>query len=75
MKKLFFTTALLTVAIFCFSQENAKVPLITKDKSGITSSVVFPDSLKDSEVPSSSIAFFKEFLKVTLNDEFKEVTH
>jgi Zn-dependent metalloprotease len=75
MKKLIFTTALMTGAIFCFSQENAKVPLITKDKSGITSSVVFPDSLKDSEVPSSSNAFFKEFLKVTLYDEFKEVTH
>ena len=57
----------------CFSQETAKEPIVIKDKTGVIQSVEFPDSIKISDIPTSSDAFFKDFLKVSANDEFKKV--
>ena len=44
---------------FCFSREKAREPVILKDKTGITRSEEFPDSIKISKIPSSSDAFLK----------------
>ena len=53
----------MSAPLFCFSREKAREPVILKDKTGITRSEEFPDSIKISKIPSSSDAFFKNYLK------------
>jgi len=72
MKKLIYAAIFIAVPFLCFSQEKVKEPIITKDKTGIIQSVEFPDGIQTSKVPSSSVAFFNDFLQVSFNDEFRK---
>jgi len=63
----------IAVPIICFSQEKAKEPIVFKDKTGIIQAVEFPDSIKSSNIPSSTDAFFKDFLKASVKDEFRKI--
>lgn len=72
MKKLIYAAIFIAVPFLCFSQEKVKEPIITKDKTGIIQSVEFPDGIQTSKVPSSSVAFFNDFLQVSVNDEFRK---
>jgi hypothetical protein len=59
MKRLIYAAIFIAVPFLCFSQEKVKEPIVTKDKTGITRSEEFPDSIKISKIPSSSDAFLK----------------
>lgn len=72
MKKMILAALFIAAPFICFSQEKAKEPIVVKDKTGIIQSVYFPDSIKSSKIPSSSDAFFKDFLKTSVNDEFRK---
>ena len=63
MKRMIYPALFMPVSLFCFSREKARKPVILKDKTGITRSEEFPDSIKISKIPSSSDAFFKKYLK------------
>ena len=61
MKKMIYPALFITEPFFCFSREKAREPVILKDKTGITRSEEFPDSIKSSEIPLSPGAFLKNF--------------
>jgi|GEM_PF-2714592 hypothetical protein len=63
MKRMIYPALFMSAPHFCFSREKAREPVILKDKTGITRSEEFPDSIKISKIPSSSDAFFKNYLK------------
>lgn len=73
MKSLIYAAIFIAVPFHCFSQEKLEEPIVTKDKTGIIQSVEFPDGIQASKVPSSSDAFFKDFLQVSVNDEFRKI--
>ncbi len=59
MKKMICPALFIPVPFFCFSREKAKEPVIFKDKTSITRSEEFPDSIKSSKIPLSSDVFLK----------------
>lgn len=59
MKKMICLALFIPVLFFCFSREKAKESVIFKDKTSITQSEEFPDSIKSSKIPLSSDAFLK----------------
>ena len=59
MKKMIYPALFITEPFFCFSREKAREPVILKDKTGITRSEKFADSIKSSKIPLSSDAFLK----------------
>ncbi|MGI6339093.1 MAG: hypothetical protein ACOXZV_06940 [Bacteroidales bacterium] len=61
MKKTIYPAAFIAIPYFFFLQE--KEPVILKDKTGITRSEEFPDSIKSSKIPLPSDTFHKDFLK------------
>lgn len=73
MKKMILAALFIAVPFICFSQEKAKEPIVKRDKSGIIQSVEFPDSILSSIIPTSSNAFFKDFLEAKVNDEFRKI--
>lgn len=72
MKKMIYAALFIAAPFLCFSQEKAKEPIVIKDKTGIIQSVEFPDSIKSFKIPSSSDAFFKNYLNASVNDEFRK---
>lgn len=48
---------------------------ISKNEKGIVSAVEFSDVMDKAKIPSSSNAFFEQYLKVTSNDEFEKAPH
>jgi bacillolysin len=75
MKNLFFAALFVALPFLCFSQEKEKEPIVVKDSKGIIQSVEFCDSIQSSKIPSSSEVFFKDFLKISKNDQFKKIPH
>lgn len=73
MKRLIYAAIFIAVPFLCFSQEKVKEPIVTKDKTGTILSVEFPDGIQASKVPSSSEAFFTDFLQISVNDEFRKI--
>ena len=63
MKRLIYPALFITEPFFCFSREKAREPVILKDKTGITRSGEFPDSIKSSKISLPSDTFHKDFLK------------
>ena len=61
MKKMIYPALFITEPFFCFSREKAKEPVIFKDKTSITQSEEFPDSIKSFKIPLSPGAFLKNF--------------
>ena len=59
MKKMIYPALFITEPFFCFSREKAREPVILKDKTGITRSEKFADSIKSSKIPLSFDAFLK----------------
>ena len=59
MKRMIYPALFMSAPYFCFSREKAREPVILKDKTGITRSEEFPDSIKISKIPSSFDAFLK----------------
>ena len=59
MKRMIYPALLMPAPLFCFSREKAREPVILKDKTGITRSEKFADSIKSSKIPLSFDAFLK----------------
>ena len=59
MKRMIYPALLMPAPLFCFSREKAREPVILKDKTGITRSEEFPDSIKSFKIPLPSDAFLK----------------
>jgi hypothetical protein len=59
MKRMIYPALFMPVSLFCFSREKARKPVILKDKTGITRSGEFPDSIKSFKIPLSPGAFLK----------------
>ena len=59
MKRMIYPALFMSAPYSCFSREKARKPVILKDKTGITRSEEFPDSIKISKIPSSFDAFLK----------------
>jgi len=65
MKRMIYPALFMSAPYSCFSREKARKPVILKDKTGITRSEEFPDSIKISKIPSSSDAFLKTIQKLS----------
>jgi len=63
MKRMIYPALFMPVSLFCFSREKAGGQVILKDKTGITRSGEFPDSIKSSKISLPSDTFHKDFLK------------
>lgn len=74
MKKIAFIFLIVTISLYCYSQEKTIEPTIVKDVKGNIISVEFPNNLRSSKIPASSNDFFRDFLKIRANDEFKKVS-
>ena len=61
MKRMIYPALFITEPFFCFSREKAREPVILKDKTGITRSGEFPDSIKSFKIPLSPGTFLKNF--------------
>jgi bacillolysin len=72
MKKQFLIALFIATPFLCFSQVKEKLPIIVKDKNGIIESIEFPDSIISSKIPSSADIFFKDYLKISVKDEFRK---
>ncbi len=57
MKRMIYPALFMPVSLFCFSREKAGKPVILKDKTGITRSGEFPDSIKSFKIPLSPGVF------------------
>ena len=63
MKKMIYPALFITEPFFCFSREKAREQVILKNRTGITRSGEFPDSIKSSKISLPSDTFHKDFLK------------
>ncbi len=61
MKKMIYPALFITEPFFCFSREKAREQVILKNRTGITRSGEFPDSIKSFKIPLSPGAFLKNF--------------
>ena len=59
MKRMIYPALFMSAPYSCFSREKARKPVILKDKTGITRSGEFPDSIKSFKIPLSPGAFLK----------------
>ena len=75
MKKLIFALIIVATPFLSFYQGKAQEPIVKKNQAGIVQSVEFPDSIPMFKIPPSAGEFFKSFLKVSLNDEFRNIPH
>ena len=57
----------------CQAQEKEKQPVIQKGKNGTISSVEF--SAMEKNIPVTAKAFFNEYLKISPEDQFKNIPH
>ncbi len=57
MKKMIYPALFITEPFFCFSREKAGGQVILKNRTGITRSGEFPDSIKSFKIPLSPGVF------------------
>lgn len=74
MKKIITLLPLLLTLIFGYSQKK-QFGNIKKNKKGIISSVKFSSKLEKNKIPLSANNFFKNYLEVSVNDNFRKTKH
>jgi bacillolysin len=73
MKKLFFYSVLLLIPLLCNAQEKQNGITIRKNKNGMVKYVKFSKLVASNEIPLSSNDFFKKYLNISVNDQFREL--
>ncbi|NQU87364.1 MAG: M4 family metallopeptidase [Mariniphaga sp.] len=75
MKRLALYLTILATPFLCKAQEKEEKTIITKNENGIIQSVEFSETDKNFAIPNTASDFFKEWLNIRSNDQFKNIPH
>lgn len=75
MKNYFLYTAFLLLPFFCVAQKGETGSIVVRGENGTIQSVTLSESDTSYTIPNSLTDFFENWLNVSTNDQFREVSH